>query len=34
MSDELDSLNVIEKGAVEAALRKCRVLARQWNRNP
>jgi hypothetical protein len=29
MSDEFDSLDVIEKAAVEAALSRCRVLARQ-----
>jgi hypothetical protein len=29
MSDEFDSLDVIEKTAVEAALSRCRVLARQ-----
>ena len=29
MSEEFDSLDVIEKAAVEAALSRCRVLARQ-----
>jgi hypothetical protein len=29
MSDEFDSLDVIEKAAVEAALSRCHVLARQ-----
>ena len=29
MSDEFDSLDVLEKAAVEAALSRCRVLARQ-----
>jgi hypothetical protein len=29
LSDEFDSLDVIEKAAVEAAVSRCRVLARQ-----